>query len=163
MINKNRFSQLAKRITRADHGLSDPQLIHPSREWKTGLAVAFVMFVASAIWSIQTYITFREVSAQEISPVGVDVVVYRESLVEAVLTMYEERQQAHEKFLNSVQMEQPIVPEGEGENGSTEEPQANSDDETEIVPDTTSQQEEEVARKATSTDEVSSVEESSTP
>lgn len=104
MIQNNKLSQLARRITKTDTVLRDPQLFHPAREWRIGLIVAMLIFIASAIWSMQTYIFFRDSSAvQEVSPVE-EVTVYRESLVEAALTAYEERAAAHTLLLQKVQV-----------------------------------------------------------
>jgi hypothetical protein len=104
MIQNNKLSQLARRITKTDTVLRDPQLFHPTREWRIGLIVAIFIFIASAIWSMQTYIFFRDSSAvQEVSPVE-EVTVYRESLVEAALTAYKERAEAHTLLLQKVQI-----------------------------------------------------------
>lgn len=105
MIQNNKLSQLARRITKTDTVLRDPQLFHPAREWRIGLIVAMLIFIASAVWSMQTYTFFRDASVvQEVTAATEEVTVYRESLVEAALTAYEERAAAHTLLLQKVQV-----------------------------------------------------------
>jgi len=105
MIQNNTLAQLARRITKADTVLRDPQLFHPAREWRIGLIVAMLIFIASAVWSMQTYTFFRDASVvQEVTAATEEVTVYRESLVEAALTAYEERAAAHMLLLQKVQV-----------------------------------------------------------
>jgi hypothetical protein len=144
MRQNNTLAQLARRITKADTVLRDPQLFHPAREWRIGLIVAMLIFIASAIWSMQTYTFFRDASVvQEVTAVTEEVTVYRESLVEAALTAYEERAAAHTLLLQKVQVTPatttPVTEggqtEGQQSDGKTEDEQSTSDNsllETEI-------------------------------
>jgi len=109
MMNKQSFSQLAKLITRSNHGLRDPQLMRPNRDWRIGLVLAILIFVTSAVWSTKMYLSYREASVEKTDLPEEGVVVYRASLVEAALSTLEKREAAHEKLLGSVEVIQ--VPE----------------------------------------------------
>ncbi len=117
------FTQLAKRLTRADRGLRDPQLMRPTREWATGLIVAFVIFMLSGLWSAQTYLTYRDISFQETEQYQDEVVVYRESMVESALQEFDRRAVDQETFLNNVRktVEPPPVAEPVEEGATTTE------------------------------------------
>jgi len=115
MINKNTFSQVVRSITKADHGLRDPQLIHPSREWGIGLTVALLLFIAGTVWSVQIYQTFKSATVQDISLTEGETVVYRASLVEAALTAYDERVATHTQFLKNIELDSALMVPTEGD------------------------------------------------
>ncbi len=99
MMNKNEFTKMAKRILRSSEGLHSPQLMHPSRDWIIGLLVAIVFFAAAAVWSSMTYLEYQEIAISNEDVTEVDIVVYRESLVEASLKEFDERARTYEFLL----------------------------------------------------------------
>lgn len=114
MINKQSFSNISKLMKRAHRGLSDPQLMHPDREWAIGLLIAVVLFTAGVVWSSQIYLQYRDSSANPVAPVVENVQVYRESLVNTALSDFSNRQSAHETFLKKVIIED-VIPQEETE------------------------------------------------
>lgn len=149
-MNKGSFSQIAKKLIRADQGLKDPQLMHPAREWSIGIVVGVIMFLLSAGWSAQIYVGHRDTSATEVAEVKEETVTYRASLVEAALAGFDDRQVMHNKFLNQVEVSkvrEVDILESEGEYFETEDnsPQA-----------TSSEQFDEESIVASSTEEVTS-------
>lgn len=117
-MHKPLFSQITKRIKRADRGLSDPRLIHAGRDWGVGLSVAFVLFGVSAVWGIQTYFELKNASVNETEP-ATEEVVYRESLVKAALSEFETRRSVHDEL-----MKLPVI---------SEETTVSSEDSSEMV------------------------------
>jgi hypothetical protein len=115
MINKQSFAQAAKRIRRTGRGFHDPQLMHPNREWGTGLSVAALIFVVSAVWSAETYLRYRSASINVVEPVTENVQIYRAALIDAALENFSERQVANESFMKRVVVEDIIVEIGEEE------------------------------------------------
>jgi hypothetical protein len=100
MINKKQIAELAKSILRRQRGLKDPQLMHPSREWVTGLFIALIIFVLCALWSVQSFVRNRNISSEQ---VGVDVgetTVYRKSMVDAALQEFAKRETKFQALLN---------------------------------------------------------------
>lgn len=128
MMHKPLFSQITKRIKRADHGLSDPRLIHSGRDWGVGLSVAFIIFGVSAVWGVQTYFELKDASVNETEPVAEEI-VYRESLVKAALSEFETRRSTHDELMKQTVITEEIPEsseessevvvenEGEGEEG----------------------------------------------
>lgn len=109
MINKQSFAQVAKRIRRTGRGFHDPQLMHPNREWGTGLLVAVLIFVVSAVWSAETYLQYRSASINVVEPVTENVQIYRASMIDAALENFSERQVANESFMKRVVVEDVVA------------------------------------------------------
>lgn len=102
MINKREFTDIAKRVLRFHKGLKSPQIMHPVREWFTGLMVAVVIFGASAGWSAYMYMKYQNTSVAGGDGTETEMVVYRESLVNAALQKFSSRQEHHKELLAGV-------------------------------------------------------------
>lgn len=113
MINKQSFSQVAKRVRRTGRGLRDPQLMHPNREWGIGLLVAVLIFTISAVWSAQTYMKYKDASINLVEPVTENMQVYRAAMIDAALEKFSERQAANELFTKRVAAERVMNEEAE--------------------------------------------------
>ena len=102
---------MAKQIFRHKQGLSDPQIMHPYRDWYIGLFVTVLLFSGSAYWSAYSYMKNKNVT--DIQPVNQsgEVVVYRESQVTAALQKILEREQALANLLGSVVPTEPLITE----------------------------------------------------
>jgi hypothetical protein len=88
------------------HGLRDPHLIHPEREWLTGLLIALITLVLIGAWNIMSYLKYSDTSVTVAVVPDTDVVVYRESVVKAALATFAERK----KIFDSLRTIPPIVP-----------------------------------------------------
>lgn len=99
MKNKNQFTQMAKRILHSSDNMRSPQLMHPKREWFIGLCVAVVFLGAAISWSVVTYLEYQDIAINSENTEEVDVVAYRESLVEASLEEFEERSSTYNELL----------------------------------------------------------------
>lgn len=118
----NSFAHLAQKLKRNERGFRDPILMHPGREWWIGLVVAITILGVGASWSMQTYLTYREVTTTKQDVLTEEVVIYRETLVEAALAEFSERQKEHEELLaiskqrglvSLPSVEVPVIEEGE--------------------------------------------------
>lgn len=93
MINKNQFKEMAKKVMRKQHGLRDPQIMHPEREWLIGIVGALVIFFFCVFCSIYAYIENKSISFEQAHTQSDEVVVYRESLVKDALGQFAERKE----------------------------------------------------------------------
>jgi hypothetical protein len=100
MQNKDIFKELIKKLERQKKGLADPRIMHPKREWATGIIVMIVLFLGSAVWSAQMYLKNRNVTMAEVPADGV--VVYREAVVTDVLAKFAEINQRYQAITNTV-------------------------------------------------------------
>lgn len=97
MIHKKAFSQMTKKILRRQAGLHDYQIMHPSRDWIIGLCFASAVFLVGAAMSAQLYFSNSNTTLVMDGSVE-EVVVYRESLVEAALKQLQERDAIYQKL-----------------------------------------------------------------
>jgi hypothetical protein len=110
MKNRFTFTKLTKHLLRSQRGAREKKLVHPRREWSIGVLIALLIMAASASWSALTYVQYQEVELNQSSASESEVVVYRESLVEAALAIYDERETRLEQLLSGVRSE-PVVDE----------------------------------------------------
>ena len=99
MMNKKQFTAIVKNILHPTTRLSSPQLIHPHREWLTGLLVTVMIFVASAAWSTQMYFKHQDTNVTVVYEA--DVVVYREALVNSALESFSVREEKYDSLISS--------------------------------------------------------------
>lgn len=142
MINKKEISKIAKRIFHSKTGLQNPKIMNPTREWGVGLLVGFIFFVAIAGWSAQTYLSNKNFGDTVSHTAGEEVVVYRESMVEAALQAYELRNQKHQQLLDSSYVPPPVIEEA-AEEVTLDETSTSSDDVVEVFEDTPANETEE--------------------
>jgi|AntRauTorcE11897_2_1112592.scaffolds.fasta_scaffold01679_11 hypothetical protein len=93
MIHKKEITQFAKRVLRSQKGLRNHQLMHPRREWLTGIVIAVIIFSGSITWSSMKYFEYQNIEEQSDEPLDALVVVYRETLVAEALAAQEVKAQ----------------------------------------------------------------------
>jgi hypothetical protein len=93
MIHKKEITQFAKRVLRSQKGLRNHQLMHPRREWLTGIVIAVIIFSGSITWSSMKYFEYQNIEEQSDEPLDAPVVVYRETLVAEALAAQEVKAQ----------------------------------------------------------------------
>lgn len=103
-MNKN-IDNILKSISRHKHGLRDPQIMHPEREWLIGISIAVTIFILSGAWSLTLYLKNRNVSSDIQMGEQSEVVVYRESMVNEALGRLDERKAELDALLGK----EPIV------------------------------------------------------
>lgn len=109
-MNRTDIKEFARRVFKGEKRPKNPQLMHPNREWSTGILVAIVLFAVPMVWSARTYLEYREVSVEAVQPDEDAVVVYRESLVETALTIFSEKEAVLDEILSNTVF---VMPEAE--------------------------------------------------
>jgi hypothetical protein len=126
MKNNFHIKERLQKLSKKSGAIRDPQLMHPEREWVIGLLGALTLLLFSI--SLGAYIYFKnqtvdvQVNADEAAQV-----VYRESIVEQVLMMVDDRADTLQSL--SAQSQGPEI---------VEEEETASTTETEIIPETAS-------------------------
>ena len=98
---------MSRKIMRRQSGLHDYQIMHPTRDWYIGLAIAVSIFLVGAAASAQLYFMNKNISLD--TNAEAEVVVYRESIVEAALERLRERDAVF-SALQTAPGNQPVVP-----------------------------------------------------
>ena len=91
MMDKKYFKKIARDLFKHSRGLKTPTLIHPAREWFTGLFIAVMVFAGSAAWGGATYFHHKNLTISGGETQELEKVVYRESLVKAALEGFASR------------------------------------------------------------------------
>jgi hypothetical protein len=99
---------MAKKILHHERGLRDPQIMHPEREWVTGLAVMVGLFIACAAWSAQMYLSNLEVSIEEQAGEHVTQTVYRDAQVKEALKVIDQRDRELQELLGNALPALPV-------------------------------------------------------
>lgn len=102
MMNRKTFSKITKRIMRSQKGIRDPKLVHPRREWVIGILAASFVLIGAAAWSATTYLNYQDIELTMGQGTEAEVVVYRESLVNASLEVFTERQRELDRLMNGL-------------------------------------------------------------
>jgi len=99
MINKNQFTNIAKKILKSHKGLKDPRIMHPEREWVVGLVVSVVIFATVATWSYFVYLKYQNLSTDNNDEQSTETVVYNEALMKSALQEFSSRRKHYEELL----------------------------------------------------------------
>lgn len=110
MINKRDITEAAKKMLRKHHGLRDPQIIHPRRDWLLGVGLALVIFTGVTWWSVASYLNYSHISVVDSIEAADTSVVYRAAQVQAALELYESRTQNYYGLLQNRVVQTPPVP-----------------------------------------------------
>jgi hypothetical protein len=95
MIDKTSVLKMTKDVFRKGQGFSDRRIMHPHREWVTGLLLFIVVVVAGAVFSAQVYLRYSDVNAfKSVAPA--EVITYNEAAVANALQEYRNRTRLHE-------------------------------------------------------------------
>jgi hypothetical protein len=70
-------------------------IMHPERDWLLGIFVGMVVVTIAAVWSMGTYVQFKNISVTS-STDSPDSIIYKENLVNSALTDFGERKEMYE-------------------------------------------------------------------
>lgn len=90
--------------------LLDRSIMHPYREWFSGLAAGLCVLSICVAWGVSTYVQFSNVSVGGDSKEEENL-VYRESLVETALTDFSQRKDEYETLKQALLNRQRVVDE----------------------------------------------------
>jgi predicted house-cleaning noncanonical NTP pyrophosphatase (MazG superfamily) len=97
MKNKIPFTKIVSKLRKHSVSLRDQQLMHPEREWVIGLVGATLLFLL--VTSVSVYAYFKNQSVDIKIPIDETTkTVYRESVVDEVLTILEKRRNILEEL-----------------------------------------------------------------
>lgn len=131
MIDKASVLKMTKDVFRKGQGFSDRRIMHPHREWVTGLLLFIVVVITGAIFSAQVYLRYSDVNAfKSVAPT--EVITYNEIAVENALQEYRNRARLHEA-LTSRAVVFDVVPNEAATTSSTTTPAVERDaDDTDV-------------------------------
>ncbi len=96
MIQNTFVKRIAAGILR-NHKMTvvERNIMHPERDWLIGIFVGAIIVTIAGIWSLNTYIQFKNVSFSSAieSP---ESIIYKENLVNSALVDFEKRKEAYE-------------------------------------------------------------------
>lgn len=114
MIEKSLIKKMASYILRSrNKAFFDRSIMHPKRDWLTGIIVALVVAGVGIFWSARAYNQYSHI---EITTTNLEEeeVIYRESLIETALADFAARKNAYEELktqlLNKYQKQEAAVP-----------------------------------------------------
>ena len=77
----------------------DNNMMHPEREWFTGLIIGIIILGAGGWWSVYSYLKYSNVSLENIETITPESFVYRGSVIEAALNNFSERKKVYDSLL----------------------------------------------------------------
>ncbi len=113
MIDKKNIKKMLSSVLRRSRGLSDHNLMHPTREWFSGLGVATVLLIIGTSACIFLYWEYNTIEPETAAEIDAPATIYQEKLVAdalAELTARAARHEAAKKLLETRRVT-PIIPE----------------------------------------------------
>lgn len=114
MIDKKQILKMADHVFKRSSGVPDKRLMHPEREWITGLGMFVGILLIGGGLSSLLFFQYRNVDVQN-GEVGVTIPKYNETLIQNVLDYYGER----ERTFSALVGETPVVPQLDASTSST--------------------------------------------
>lgn len=74
-----------------EQGIQNPQIMHPGRDWSIGLLIMLAVVSACVTWSANMYFSYRDISISNEFTDDTATTVYRETLVQSVLSTMQAR------------------------------------------------------------------------
>ncbi len=123
MIEKKDILAMVRHVTRHSRGVRDPQIVHPMREWITGVGVVLIGVAVGGLYSFVVYNrTLSDQSEQPLAPIVA--VPYQAAIVEQALTEYGARRVQYDLIIGAIPNAAPIdVPTNNEEVGTTTAPE----------------------------------------
>lgn len=91
---------MVKHIVRRDSGKADANIMHPMREWASGLLVVGLMVLWGVIFTIALYRVYGN-SLETQVPVVATPIPYKAALVSSTIQYYEKERAAYEAMLGT--------------------------------------------------------------
>lgn len=103
MIDKNFSTKIFKAILRRSLGLSEHKLIHPEREWLTGLFVALLILIGGVSWAVYLYLNVKNVSPETTPTNATTEQIYRSGDIAIALEELESRREKNQNFKENLE------------------------------------------------------------
>jgi len=98
MIETKDIVKMVKKIVRHDKGIPDTRIMHPMREWITGLVGVAIGVLVGSLFAFSVYQSYSA-STTEVIVVTETVVPYKAALVEQALASYLEKRNVFEGII----------------------------------------------------------------
>ncbi len=98
MIETKDITKMVQHILRRDRGIADTQIMHPTREWFTGLGIAFVIVVLGSWFCYYLYTFYTNEIKEEVIIIE-QAVPYQAAAVESALVLFSARQQKYNEII----------------------------------------------------------------
>lgn len=99
MIETKHITQMVQHIVRRNRGLSDPQIMHPMREWLIGIVVTGVVGIIGSVAAALLYHSYSELRGTEIAVVATST-PYKVKIVDAALAEYRQKRKSYDALLD---------------------------------------------------------------
>ncbi len=109
MISKRDITKIAKRVLKRQSGLRDHQIIHPTREWFTGLLAGAILLAGGATWSVWTYENVSDKGVEDAEAQEAEQIIYRDDMVNTALETLRERQEIYQGIIDTKKAQQVTV------------------------------------------------------
>lgn len=94
-LTNSTLSRMVKSVVRGEKQYGEHQMLHPTREWFSGVAFFLLVCLGGAWWAATVYLKYDDSSVyQDIGSSGEEL-VYREAKVEEALELLTERKAAY--------------------------------------------------------------------
>jgi hypothetical protein len=109
-INKKRLGSIIKSVFNRRRRYGEHKIMHPSREWVTGLALFFIISSAMAWWSASVYLDLGDKAKASIDVVVPEPTVYNEAVVSEALRIMQERAAETRLIEERLRLNRPTPP-----------------------------------------------------
>jgi len=99
MIETKHITQMVQHIVRRNRGLSDPQIMHPMREWLIGIVVTGVVGIIGSVAAALLYHSYNELRGTEIAVVASST-PYKVKIVDAALAEFRQKRERYDVLLD---------------------------------------------------------------
>ncbi len=103
MIDKQLITKILRSARRRSRGLKDHNLMHPTREWFSGLAVGFILLLSGTAWCVYLYWGYSTVEPETAAEIDAPVNIYQKATVEAALAELSARAARYEEFRTTLE------------------------------------------------------------
>lgn len=100
MIETKDITKMVKHIVRRDQGARDPQIMHPSREWFTGLSLVTLIVVFGSWFCFYTYNNYIQQINGDV-PVVESSVPYQAAVVDKAVQSLIEKRKTYQSILET--------------------------------------------------------------
>ncbi len=99
MIETKHITKMVQHIVRRNRGLSDPQIMHPMREWLVGIVVTMLVGVIGSVSAAFLYHSYDELRGTEIAIVSTST-PYKIKVVDKALAEYRQKRENYNVLLD---------------------------------------------------------------
>jgi hypothetical protein len=91
MIEKTFIQKILRSTLRRSRGLSDHHLMHPTREWFSGLGVALLLLIIGTAGCVYLYWQYNTIEPETAAAIEAPATIYQEDAVKSALLELKER------------------------------------------------------------------------